>query len=566
MKFTIRVKLLSGFFIVLALLLVISTVSIFSMSNMGAKTQEIDDKWMPSATILGQINEQVSDLQRLILKYIVETDSQETNRQMRFISNTLITIKKDRKEYEKLISSSDEKKMYEVFSASYDAYVAKLPDILREGSANEFQKATQLVTEAHPLWETAKHYLSKLIDVKTKGANLATQDSVSLYTSGRTLVLIFSIVSAAAAIATALIISQMISKPLIQMSKLAEQVASGDLTGQEIKLKNRDELGALARSFNSMIHNLREMIQSVSKTSEQVAASSEELTASAEQSSKASEQIAATIEQVAVGTNQQVESVRSSSQSVREMSSGAEQIASSAQSVSASAINAAAKSSEGNNIIQHAVTQMDTIHQSITTSASLVTGLGERSNEIGNIIEVITDIANQTNLLALNAAIEAARAGENGRGFAVVANEVRKLAEQSSQSAQQISELVKVIQEDTNSAVESMAISTNEVSAGIEVVASAGKSFEQILQAVNRVAGEIQEVSASAEQMSATTDDIVNSIRQISTIAEEAASGAHNVSAATEQQLASMEEITASANSLSVTAEELQELIKKFKV
>lgn len=209
---------------------------------------------------------------------------------------------------------------------------------------------------------------------------------------------------------------------------------------------------------------------------------------------------------------------------------------------------------------------MNSINQTVTGLANVVKGLGERSKQIGQIIEVITGIAEQTNLLALNAAIEAARAGENGRGFAVVADEVRKLAEQSAQSAQQISMLITAIQQETNEAVQSMEMATKEASNGIVVIHTAGESFVEIKNAIEEVAVQIQEVSASVQQMSAGAEQIVQSMQLVSKIAESAASGTQEVSAATEEQLASMQEISASAVSLSKMAEELQQLIQKFKI
>ncbi|MNJ56966.1 Methyl-accepting chemotaxis protein McpA [compost metagenome] len=209
---------------------------------------------------------------------------------------------------------------------------------------------------------------------------------------------------------------------------------------------------------------------------------------------------------------------------------------------------------------------MNSVQESITSLSELMAGLGERSAQIGTITEVINGIAGQTNLLALNAAIEAARAGEHGRGFAVVADEVRKLAEESSASAQQITGLVQLIQQDTRHAVEAVKANGVETQSGMEIVTNAGYVFKEILNAVNKVAGEIQEVSAGAEQIAASSDEVVKFMEQISTISEAASGGTHNVSAATEEQLASMEEIASSAASLSKMAEQLQEQVNKFKV
>jgi methyl-accepting chemotaxis protein len=209
---------------------------------------------------------------------------------------------------------------------------------------------------------------------------------------------------------------------------------------------------------------------------------------------------------------------------------------------------------------------MHTINQTVDGLSKVVGELGERSKEINQIIAVITDIASQTNLLALNAAIEAARAGEHGRGFAVVAEEVRKLAEQSAQSAKQIYQLISTIQEETNLTVQSMDAAKGEVLSGIDVVNTAGNSFAQIERSINNVTVQIQEVSSAVQQMAASSEQIVQSMKMITQISESSSAQTMAVSSATEEQLASMEEITSAANSLTKMAEALQSLIEKFKI
>lgn len=210
------------------------------------------------------------------------------------------------------------------------------------------------------------------------------------------------------------------------------------------------------------------------------------------------------------------------------------------------------------------MSQMQLIHSTVNEIAGIVKRLGDSSQEIGQIVQVITDIAQQTNLLSLNAAIEAARAGEQGRGFAVVADEVRKLAEESAKSAQQIEQLITTIQTESHTAVLSMEKGTKEVALGIEVVNEAGSSFVQISESVAQVASKIQEVQAYSQQMTASTEQAVYLIEQISKVAENSADGTQNVSAATEEQLAAVEQVSSSAESLARVAEKLQDQVRKF--
>ncbi|WP_128100620.1 methyl-accepting chemotaxis protein [Paenibacillus sp. DCT19] len=567
-RLTIRMKLLLGFAIVVALLAFVSVYSAMQIKDMSNKANAIDETWMPSVSLLGMMNGDVSDVERLALAVIVETSQEEItklNESMQFLLNK---IEGERKQLVELIGNNEEAmKLYnESFSPNYDGYLEKMPAFIEFGKDNNYGEASRLHSEAYPLWYTANDTIAKLIDIGNTGSDAATNSSVESAERAFLIIVVLSITAILLALFIAFFISIIISRPIQKMNAAAMLIANGDLTGERIVLKNKDELGTLAESFNVMTGNLRNMIQSVSMTSQQVAASSEELLASAEQNTSASKQISETVEELAVGTSDQVSIVKRSSQAMSEMALGSEQIAELAQSVSVSAVDAANQSSEGNMIIKQAVEQMGSVRNSIASLSSLVTGLGERSTEIGNITEVINNIARQTNLLALNAAIEAARAGEHGKGFAVVAGEVRKLAEESSISAQRITDLVQLIQNDTGHAVEAVKVNSSETEAGIEMVTAAGQAFEQISDAVNKVAGEIQEVSAGSEEMSASTNEVVGYVDQISNIAEEAAGGAHNVSAATEEQLASMEEIASSASSLSQMAEELQEQINKFKV
>lgn len=566
MTFKIRTKLLVGFLSVIALLIVISLVSISKMKNMGDTSMKIDKIWMPSVTILGMLNGDVSDVERLSLNIIVERDPAEVKRVEAEYDEVLKKVESERKTYEKLISSPKEREMYEDFSKKYTEYLEKLPKVIAAGKANDYVQSSILHKESYALWYSANDTIKQLVKLNADGSRQSTNEAVNNFISGRSMVIILSIAATVLALIMAVIIAQIISKPILRISRAAESIASGDLTGEAIIVKGKDEISTLSHSFNKMVENLRQLIQSVSKTTEMVTASSEELTASAEQNSQASAKITETVQEVATGAGEQVDMVTKSSQAIEEMSIGVEQIAIRAQNVFASAQDAAHKSAEGNQMIQQAVTQMNAVNDSMNSLAGLMSGLGERSDEIGKIIDVITNISSQTNLLALNAAIEAARAGEHGRGFAVVAGEVRKLAEQSAHSAQQITELVGLIQKDTAHAIEAVAANGEDVMTGREVVQNAGASFELIQTTVNKVASEIEEVSAGSEQMSASTDEIVGFVKQISVIAEEAAAGTQHVSAATQEQLASMEEIATSARNLSTMAEDLQDQIGKFKV
>lgn len=363
----------------------------------------------------------------------------------------------------------------------------------------------------------------------------------------------------------AILIVRSITRPLNVLVQVTDQVSNGDLT-QSINVKNSDEVGQLGNSFNKMLDSLRELLTNVDDKSQTLAASSEQLTASSEQNSQATEQVANAIQEVAVGTEQQTEMVRHTTDVVKEMSIGIQQIEKNAQNVSRTSTEALSIVENGEQAIQESIQQMQTINTSVADLGKIIHSLGERSEEINQIVNVISDIASQTNLLALNAAIEAARAGEHGKGFAVVADEVRKLAEQSAKSTESIRQLIGTIQDDTKQAVDSMNKGTEEAEKGITVVNNAGQSFTQIQQFVDNVSSQIQEVSASIAQMTQGAQQVVEAVSEIDEIARKTTGQGQEVSAATEEQLASMQEIASSAASLSYMAEDLQEAVRKFRL
>jgi methyl-accepting chemotaxis protein len=362
------------------------------------------------------------------------------------------------------------------------------------------------------------------------------------------------------------LITRSITNPLQLMVQECEGLAAGDFRERQYRLSRADEIGQLADALANMRGSIHTLMKKITESAEQVAASSEELTASAEQSAQATTQVAATISEVAEGAERQANAVDATASVVEQMSAGIQQVAANANAVSSVAEKTASAANQGDKAVSAAVSQMESIEKSVSSSAQVVMKLGERSKEIGQIVDTISGIAGQTNLLALNAAIEAARAGEQGRGFAVVAEEVRKLAEQSQEAAKQIASLISEIQRETESAVFAMNDGTREVKVGADVVNHAGTAFKEIVSLIGEVSSQVREISAAIQQMASGSQQIVTSVRDIDRISKDAAGQTQTVSAATQEQSASMEEIAASSQALARMAEELQGAVREFSV
>lgn len=377
-----------------------------------------------------------------------------------------------------------------------------------------------------------------------------------------------ALILAVLAILTGIIwsVARRLTQPINALVTHAQKVSQGELTIKALEVKSSDEIGKLAIAFNDMTEKLLNLVKEIAHTTDQVAVASEELTTSADQSAQAVNQVAGVIGQVAAGAEKQLKAVEDAASVVGQMSDGVQHIAGKANVVAATSGKSADAAQQGSKAMEKTVTQMSHIEETVTRSAKVVAKLGERSQEIGAIVDTISNIAGQTNLLALNAAIEAARAGEAGRGFAVVAEEIRKLAEQSQEAAKQIAGLIADIRQDTDSAMTAMNDETKEVRTGAEIVNGAGQTFQEIFRSFAEVSDQIREISAAIQQMAGGSQQIVSAVKDIDVISRDTAGQAQTVSAATEEQSAAMEEIASSSQTLARMAEELKKAIGKFKV
>ncbi|MBW3493608.1 MULTISPECIES: methyl-accepting chemotaxis protein [Bacillus] len=356
-----------------------------------------------------------------------------------------------------------------------------------------------------------------------------------------------------------------ITKPLKRLVVTSKEISEGDLT-QTIQIHSNDEIGQLAKGFNEMTHSLRTLIGRINTSAGHVAAASEELTASVRQASEATEQITSAMDEISSGATTQTASVENGAMLLFDVTEGIQHVANSSSSINTASAHTREKAEDGGKLVGKTVNQMQSIAESVSQSDAVIQLLNNKSKQIGDILEVIQNIADQTNLLALNAAIEAARAGEHGRGFAIVADEVRKLAEQSSVSSSEISKLICEIQDDMSKTVKSMNNVNEEVQSGLVIANETKQNFTEILQSTNEIADQIKTMVETANGMSKGANEVSISVGQIAMTAQNNATSTQSVAASAEEQLASMEEIGSAAGTLSQMAEELQVLIERFKV
>lgn len=397
----------------------------------------------------------------------------------------------------------------------------------------------------------------------------------------------------------------------------------GDLNHRiNLRVKRKDEIGMLAEDLNTFFSERQNFVRVLAENAKQLAATSQQLSGNAEEAAKSTRQVTKAIEEVAKGANEQTGNVTDTVSTVDQLTHAIEQIAAGAQEQNnnvtvttelvesmSGRVESMAKSmeevknasqqngliaKEGGKAVEKTVVGMERVKNAVFETANRIKELGEQSKQIGEIIQVIDDIAEQTNLLALNAAIEAARAGEHGKGFAVVADEVRKLAERSGKATKEIADLITTIQKGTNIAVESMQVGTREVEQGVVVAQEAGKSLNEIVEKVEQAGAGVQETmkiieeimagslevskaisgvaaiteenTAATQEMSASAEQVGGAMQNISAATEESAAAAEQVSASAGEMAESIEKIALSADELDKMAKKLQDLVSQYQL
>ncbi len=338
---------------------------------------------------------------------------------------------------------------------------------------------------------------------------------------------------------TYFLLRNIVLQPLAKMSDISRDIAKGegDLT-KRVPAEGNDEIAHMGKYFNEFIEKLQQMIKKVAHVTDKVASASVELSATAEEISKGTDTLTSRASQTAAA--------------VEEMNATVGQVAQNSGKAASLAQDTVKTAQEGGTVVSSTISGMQQLSEAVSNSATIISDLGKSSDQIGEIVRTIEDIADQTNLLALNAAIEAARAGEQGRGFAVVADEVRKLAERTTKATKEIGDMIRQIQHDTRGAVDSMQQGTQKVTAGVDLVNKTGEALSQIVRMVSESADMIRQIAVASEQQSVATQQIASDIENVAKVTKESSSGAHESAKASQD--------------LSQLAVELQGIVGGFKL
>lgn len=560
MKFTIGRKMWIGFLSVLILLILSSGLSIFATVDITNRYKTIIDEDMERVNNVEEIEKIQKAMATSILEFVMF--GKEST-----IENFQDEIEKGSVSARKLIESVSDEKTLALMKDLETITVALFESNdriieLRRKNGNFAQYSANSV-------ELNNEILSILDEIKKIQQDHVDQTKADLdayIKMANTLTIILTISSVIIGAVVSYFISKNISKPIQKMTTGLTEIAAGNLAVKSIKIKNKDEVGEMATAFNKMSADLRNIVSNVRDSSMQLAANAEELSASSEESLASTQMVAKSAEGQMLASEEQMSHMDSSVKSIVELQQGIGQIAKNNEEMLQSTDGVQNLVTKGSSVVSDVASQMDTIHTTFNETTEIMKSMAKHSDEIQSITSLITDISEQTNLLALNAAIEAARAGEYGKGFAVVAEEVRKLAEQSKNSASEIGSMVQLIQSASGEAVKAITTGGAKVEEGLSKTTESIQVFKEIETGVGEVVLKVESVSAAIEQIHAMTESVTESVQQVQNLASIAADGANDTSAATEEQLAANEEITANAQTLADLAETLQAEVSHFKI
>lgn len=563
MKMGIKNKLLVSFLSIILALLIVMGFTIFQLMALNSEYRTISDSLAKKMEIINQITLNINDLTMAAQNYMITGDKTE----IEGMNETRLNFSINIDEFISLTEQVEGQELINQLVENEDTYYIAVASVVEKVARGEKDYAIKIMEEqVNPAKDEVMTTLDELAEFQKNMSESAINDLSKVIRGTQTAIIVIGFIVLLGGVSIFLYLSRDITTRLKFVTKVAKDIASGNLAAKKIEIKSKDEIGQLSEAVNQMAENLKTVIGEVIQSADHVAALSEELMASSNQTADATHQVVRTIEEVSVTVEGQSEKTEEMNHTLTTMIKGIERIANSTSETSENVVQIVKKANEGDESVQILAKQMDTIHHINAELQAVMEQLEKRSKEIGKIIDVIGEIADQTNLLALNAAIESARAGEAGRGFAVVSQEVRKLAEQSRASAKNIEDIIITIQKETIGAAERAKQGILETNKGITLTKETSGVIGEIRSQLEEINAKTQEISATSTEMYQGTDRIQAAISELAKWAKQSTTSVTEISAASEEQLANMEEITTSATTLANMAEKLNDVIKKFKL
>lgn len=548
MKLSVKLSLMAGF--LMALTIALGLFSLVQMSKINDGTTDINQNWLPSTRYVLNLNVNTSDFRLAQVQLANSPEAQDRARYQARMEATLKDIEKNKSQYAPLIASAQERKAYEGFLREWQSYMDTSRDVVMLANKGQLEEARDLTRgNTRAIFEKTSAYLEDLVRINTEGSLAASKGCDELYASAKLLVICLLVASILAGTATAVVIlrgtHRQLGKDPGELNTIALRVVDGDYNIDDggPKAGVYESIVAMVAALKSHIDHAKEesrKAQEAAKQAHEAQIVAEEATARAETARKeglldaatqlegvvnviasASEELSAQIEQSSQGAEQQAHRIADTATAVEEMNATVIEVAKNAGAGANLSASTQIRAKEGDEVTTKCRRAMDEVQAETMGLKNNMDALSVHAQAINEIMTVISDIADQTNLLALNAAIEAARAGEAGRGFAVVADEVRKLAEKTMASTQDVGKAIQAIQESSKEGVRRMDQAVGKVNLAADLAEKCGAALAEILSLAEQTADQVRSIATASEEQSASSEEIARSVEHVNTIASE---------------------------------------------
>jgi len=507
-KLSLKMKLAVGFGTLLIILVVIATVAYTAVGSLAEAAKEVGRK-ASEKEMLVKIELAVAKGRSGSASYLLL----DRNEALEVDEEGKRDYKDSIEELTPLVHSEEGKRLFSEVQHSYDNLRAVSDKEVQLRRSGKTKDAIQTLTrESDPAFKQLHENVKAFTSYLDKGLEEADKRQDATVSRCRVLILTLAALGFLLGAAVSGMTIRSIRSIMFRLVATMQRVAANDLATDDAEITTEDEIGQAGTAFNRMKNSLREMIQSIAGTAQHVASASEELSSSATQQAQSAETQKDQTAQVATA--------------MQEMSSTVLQVSENSNKAAEASRQAAETARRGGAIVEETLSRMRAIADSVSGTAKKMDELGKSSDQIGQIVGVINDIADQTNLLALNAAIEAARAGEQGRGFAVVADEVRKLAERTTTATKEIAGMIKNIQQETKTAVTAMETGTKQVEEGVKSTIQAGGSLKEIIHMAEQVGEMVMQIATAAMEQSSASEEVNQNMEKIAKLVKESADGA----------------------------------------
>ncbi|MDW8800858.1 methyl-accepting chemotaxis protein [Clostridium sp. A1-XYC3] len=547
-------------FLLIAFMLVIGIQGFWNMKTINNNmTSMYDDNLIPISR-LGGIRGNFLNIRIQFTKAFFQYDTTVDAKIKEYDAN----VQKRIKEYESTNIKPEEAEQLKLFKDNYSEYMKAW-----EQAKIKLSKDEKLSHEDYKVFSDigtkGEDILVKLRDYNENAADKTNKRSNSIYSNIVKLMLATFLISIVISLIVSYLILQIIKKSSEEMITNLETVSSGNFT-INIDVESTNEFGIMKKSLSKTVSNISTIIKAIEEKSKIIDTQSENLSTISEQMSSSSENIASAIEDAARGTSSQTEELVNITAILNEFSEKLDSIVKAIKNVDVNSKGISSMANESNNNMNILIESVSEVSVTFKEFIVKISSLGEDINKINEITTFINSISDQTNLLALNAAIEAARAGEAGKGFSVVAEEIRKLAEQSKASLENINKLVKGISDNSNIILNSTDKMNKELNNQMNIIDITTNSFKTIIEAINAIIPQITHINTSTIALSADKNVILEKIESSSSISEEISASTEQVSASAEEMSCSSEEVASSAQKLSKMTKEMMEQVNRFKL